>query len=70
MTELLQSLMSDCEIRLAILNQEFDCEINKPLSEQRTNFLRFLDKERAVYMFGIFLLKQLEVSLITHNKES
>ena len=34
-------------------------ELVKPLHLQRVQFLTFLDKEQAVYSFGVWLLKEL-----------
>jgi len=55
----LQGLLLKCSSNLDMIEHAIQEELVKPLHLQRVQFLTFLDKEQAVYSFGVWLLKEL-----------
>lgn len=55
----LETLLADCEARVAALDLAHAREMNKPLLRRRRMILVFIERERAVYSFGVELLKSL-----------
>jgi hypothetical protein len=50
-------LLAECEQRLATITEARADTLKQPI--RRPSVLLFLERERAVYAFGVFLLKEL-----------
>jgi hypothetical protein len=57
--DLLQTLLSECETQLQLLDAMRDSELRKPVLARSPTVLTFVDKEHSVYTFGQRLLMRL-----------
>ena len=61
-------LPEECRHRLDQIDQARANELSKPLRQRKHSLLMFIDKERAVYSFGLHLLDQVRMDDILSGK--